>query len=145
MLGGSVSIYAAMAACSAASGPHWTSGRDGGSSGGSSGAATGDGAGAIIDALTDPVGEAQAAPQTTTVNCNQQFMVGSVPEWYAEQAYPGMTTTQLASLVAILHDGSGSAFLIPGYTDEQIGARLRDGYAAVVCSNSSQSVTFVLP
>jgi hypothetical protein len=132
---GSIAVYVIMAACSAGGGsPRSSPGLDGSASsgsgsGGNSGSGS-DGSG-VFDALTDPVTEAMAAsPIIATENCNGT---------YAEHAFPGYTVNQLAFVHALINN----AATIPGYSQYQMGAHLRDGYAAV--ASTSGTVTFILP
>jgi hypothetical protein len=166
MLGGSITIYVVMAACSAASGPGGFTSQDGSASGGSgsgsggtigASASSGSGSGSdgpsIFDALTDPVPEAKAAslpPIVATESCTGQYTSGGSTFVYAEHAFPGQTATQLAAVETLIMVPS-SASVPPGYTQEQDVAYVRDGYAAVLCgvtsdpSVASMTVTFVLP
>jgi hypothetical protein len=103
--------------------------------------------GAVRDALANPVHEASAqalAPVVATETCNQTGQAGGTTVFYAEHAFPGRTANQLAGVQTLL---TGSD--VPGYTQSQGLASVRDGYAAVYCSAGSSgaitSVTFILP
>jgi hypothetical protein len=171
MVGGSIAIYIVMAACSAARGPtNWAALSDGGQastgggsgSGGTSGGASrggsdgsdseGDGA-SILDALTDPVSEAQAQslpPITATENCDKSTPYMTSTSTYAEHAFPGYTAQQLARVVALATYTAGSGDLASaGYTQVAATPQVRDGYVALWCGLSTgasiQSVTFILP
>jgi len=156
MVGGAVAVYLVMAACSAGSGG--TSSNAGGSSSGtassSSGSSKGDGSGSLIDALTDPVGEAQAGlpPITATEMCGHTYAPSAGTTcFYAEHAFPGYTVAQLAFVVADAHmtatamaNGAGPT----GYADSLVTPYVRDGYAAVFCgctASGFDQVTFYLP
>jgi hypothetical protein len=96
---------------------------------------------AIVDAIANPVREASAQPLppiTATEMCDKQTTAGL----YAEHAFPGYTATQLAAMETLV---TTKVVTIPGYTQSQGFAFVRDGYAAVSCDSAYTSVTFILP
>jgi hypothetical protein len=106
---------------------------------------------ALADALANPVPEAAAqplAPITATENCDKQAPYGAnsgSTALYAEHAFPGFTASQLAGLQVL---ATPTSVAIPGYTQQQDLAYVRDGYAAVFCglttTQTVTSVTFIL-
>lgn len=161
-LGGAFAVYAAIAACSAATAP--SNDVDGGGPIGnappsattstpaptSTGAmmdamlAVVDAVADVRDAVSEPVPDAQAAPpEVKTVQCLQSPPTG--PDYrYAEQAYPGKTANELASVIAIANYPVGSTAVMPGYQRGRIGSLfVKDGYVAVYCSLSFDEVTFI--
>jgi hypothetical protein len=79
LVGGSITIYVIMAACSATSGPLGSSSGDGGQGDGtaSSGGSSASGGGGILDALTDPVPEANADPDQSGTRLKAKFYGGT--------------------------------------------------------------------
>jgi hypothetical protein len=140
LVGGSIFVYAIMAACGSGNPPGGTA--DGGTTvrDGSGGDSPG-----ILDALLDPVSEAHAGmPIVATENCNKQFM----SQAYAEHLFTGYTAQQLALTVALVHFTSG-ANPLGSYPYTQQAAAVKDGAVAVICGPASNpvfdTVTFVLP
>ena len=131
ILGGSMVTYVVVAVCAGSGGGYYRS-------------ATMD-ASTIVDALTNPVPDALAGPTVSApVPCSQSYQFSGSTLYYAEQAYPGKSATDLASVVAIIPMAGGP----PGYTYTIVGSSItfvQDGYAAVICGNASYSAIFVLP
>lgn len=148
-----MAVYVTVAACSAAS--EHVAGK--GSAAGEDGGLLAEAA-ALIDAALDqivgPVQDAKAAPQVNTVQCGTGLQSTSgafIYEW-AEQQYPGKTSTELAHVAAILRSQTQVGTYPPGYTDYATTVWVRDGAAAVNCGAHlpdagapQASVTFVLP
>ena len=143
LVGGSVVVYLAVAACGSgarlvatndASAPQDSSIVD-----------------AIVDAVTDPVPEAQAGlpPIVAVEPCNKTFVISSTTWVYAEHAFPGKTKTDLASVQTLTHYLPGQMPAPPGYSEELGLPWARDGYSAQLCGTqptpSVDSVTFILP
>jgi hypothetical protein len=111
----------------------------------------------ILDALTDPVGEAAGQPVgpiAATENCDKVYMLGGRPYAFAEHAFPGYTAQQLAALQVLLTFNSkivAGGGVPTGYSQQVggVGVFVRDGSAAVECGEGTspafQSVTFILP
>jgi hypothetical protein len=143
LVAGSIVVYAIVACGSAVMGPSFGEATQDASTphpidAGQQGAA-------LADALANPVPEASAqtlAPIVATENCDKTGQVGGTTVFYAEHAFPGKTANQLAGVQTLL---TGSD--VPGYTQSQGLASVRDGYAAVYCSAVSSaptmSVTFI--
>jgi hypothetical protein len=154
LIGGSIAVYAIMAACSGTGGPDLS-----GSNGGrlAVGTAAND-SGSNATLLTNPVPAANAQPtgaSSFTEACNKTSPNPDAGPFvlYAEHAFPGYTAQQLASVVA-LGSGPGNFNAIPGYPLQTVGTSVRDGYVAAACGygvgtslqeGQYQSVTFVLP
>jgi len=151
-------VYVGMAACSAAdTGSQRLAGAGGSSAGtvsigGTGGGLVDSGLDAIADALTDPVGDADAAPSAVvTAQCDRTFRGAgaSYDTLYAEAAFAGMGVNDLADVRVVLN--YAEAQQIPGYTAAASIPQLRPGFAAVLCgydlasSVIPSSVTFILP
>ena len=104
----------------------------------------------VADALSNPVGEAEAAPSLSvdvaTEPCSTVLRYGSGEAYFAVHAYPGRSRVELSAVRAIVRSE-----LVPDYPDS-VGAAVfvRDGSVAAFCgltgSGAPQySVTFVLP
>lgn len=162
LLGGAV-VYVVMAACSSSQDAAQHAGAGFGSQM-SAGGATGSGGaaqereagfmGGLVDALVDPVVEANAAlpPDVSSEPCDKRSPLGDSGSGYlyAEHQYPGKTKTQLAALLIVGHLATPATAPIAGYPDVAFAAvYVRDGSAAVVCgsyaSPSYDNVTFILP
>ena len=83
-------------------------------------------------------------PDVATERCTNVYDAG--PGYlYAEHAYPGKTTTDLAALRVVVH------YVVPqvGYSQSTSTALVRDGSAAVECGTAASplidTVTFILP
>lgn len=140
---GGFAIYVLVAACSGAEDARVAGA--GGSSGHDAGMLD-----AIADALTDPVGEAEAGtpPDVATEPCDKVGDIGGTMFVYAEHAYPGKTVADLAPIAIAAHFTAGAAFA--GYEHSTVaGTYLAAGKVAVNCGPQSaptfDSVTFVLP
>jgi hypothetical protein len=106
MLAGSIAIYVVMAACSAGSGQQSVAGNDGGSGSGG----TGDGSGGILDALTDPVGNAHAGPPQSGTRLKVQYYAGSD----GSQQVAGMFDSQLNVQCFFSKASDGKTRCLPG-------------------------------
>lgn len=155
-LGGSVLVYAAVAACGGfqqsgdlreahdsgvmgaggVTGTGGTTARDSG---------PGDVVADVLDAMVDPVPDADAAqspgPTVTTVPCSSRLEQSGVNRNFAELAVAGRTVESLAGTIAILK----SDLLLDGYTAGVAGLYFREGGIAALCGSEEQSVTFVVP
>ena len=103
---------------------------------------------AIIDALTDPVKEAMAAPPDVAIEtCNKSYVSGVTTIYYAEHSYPGKLVNDLSAVRVIAHVPGASP--IPGpYHDYVTTPIIRDGAAAITCGANAavyDKVTFILP
>jgi hypothetical protein len=163
---GSIVVYAIMAACNASSGPpNDAPSRNSGSSGGTSpssgfvsdGQGSGSGGQSLLDALTDPVAEANAQslpPITATEDCNKTTPTNDAGgiTIYAEHSFPGYTAQQLARVLSLVTPSvPNNPLATAGYSQYVAPTYVRDGYAAAWCgyvgsqgSQVVQSVTFIL-
>jgi len=139
-------IYVVMAACGNKNGQD-TAALSGGED---AGADTG-GTSGWLDALTDPVSEAQGAtpPDIATEPCNFTLPDASTGFIWAVHAYPGKTVNELSAVRALAHipdmPSSFSGSDLPGYDHHVAQVQLKDGSAAVYCGGNYDSVTFILP
>jgi len=148
---GASAVYVVMAACSAASSvpagessgapPSATTSPSATPPGSASTASSGGSiVDAFVDALSDPVKEASAAPETAAETCDKS----GGGSFYAEHLYPGATIIDLANVVVLT---SSSANLLPGYSGGRVRASLvwlRDGAVAVPCT-AGENVLFIRP
>ncbi len=134
---GACAVYLAMAACSA----HEQAGAAADHGAGQD-AATG------LDALTNPVPEAQAGPAGADVaveKCDKPGpMSGTSATFYAEHAYPGKSVTDLARVTVVVHAAQPFPFAAGDYQDIVASPYVKSGAAAFPCGEG-QSLTFVLP
>lgn len=105
-----------------------------------------DSPGSILDAITNPEGEAQAAtpPDIATETCSHTVNNTT----YAEHLYPGKTADQLTLVSARLRYAQPPPPLGSlGYQDQNATSALmiKDGAVAVVCGASVDHVVFILP
>jgi hypothetical protein len=134
MLVGGIIVYAVMAACGGA--PNQDSqGRPIVSN--------------ALDAMSEPVKEAmaQAPPQISNVLCDKSYPDPNNPpgmRYYAQQAYPGKSASDLARVVAMLKIDPVDTGLPPGTQYRQEFTFIRDGFVAVWCPPNS-SALFILP
>jgi hypothetical protein len=151
IVGGSLVVYVVMAACSSEGGVPSMIVNAVDAAVGDVGGTSGDATGNALDAIVNPIPEASAGPLppiVATESCTQQAPDAGtgVTYLYAEHAFPGYTAQQLAGLQILNNDAFTS---IPGYSQSQGIAYIRDGYAAVICGSptaqSITSVTFILP
>jgi hypothetical protein len=145
---GSIIVYVAMAACGGGPDPLVSNGKDAGTDGQSLDSTSP--VDAMLDALTDPVKEASAAPPDVAVEqCDKISNLTGSQVLYAEHAYPNKTVVQLAGVVGVAHMKSVATQTLPSYSDAVLPVQLRPGFAAVVCGppgpNGYDTVTFVLP
>lgn len=136
---GACLVYGAMAACAA----HEQAGAAGEPNVAQDGATT-------LDALTNPVPEAQAGPaaDVATEDCDKKHVSGATTYYFAEHAYPGKKLADLVGLRVTMHLDAEVASVGNGYLDSQQLALLKDGSAAVVCGTNTKpnvTVTFTLP
>lgn len=115
-----------------------------------------DAAAELVDALTNPVPDAEAAiapPTTATEKCVTTPGDSGVRYFYATHSFPGKTISDLSALRVIAHIGQASV-APPGYENVAIGTiYVNDGEAAVQCASASgatiypnfDTVTFILP
>jgi hypothetical protein len=169
--GAGVLVYGLAAACGAADEkdahpPTNAAGGDGGSAGvgGHSGAGVDSAADAlgdsmsVVDALTDPVREADAQQPTATVvtvACDVAVQyAGGNTVYFAEASFAGKSVEQLARLTAYTNHANPLASPVapPGYRNQVVLPVIQPGKAAVACGSGSgstlskaDSVTFVLP
>jgi hypothetical protein len=141
---GSVTVYVAMAACGGASHVAFDIIPDA-SPPTADAAHRGDARG-VLDALTDPIDEAQAAPPPLDVAVEPCDKTANGVT-YAEHTYAGRTMAELSAVHAVSHSTT-STILVPGYSSYVSGpAYVRDGAVAVVCYSgataSIDTVTFV--
>lgn len=104
-----------------------------------------------MDAIVNPVPDAIAAPGAivATESCSKTFVYQTTTYVFAEHAFVGKTKTDLTTLSVSVHFTSANPLTPPGYSDQQSGAYVRDGYASVLCGAQTNpvidSVTFILP
>lgn len=146
---GSIVVYVAMAACGGGPDPLVSTGHDAGVGPDGQTADSTSPFDAMLDALTDPVKEAAAAPPDIAVEQCDKLTLSGPQLLYAEHAYPSKSIVQLAQVVAIGHMKTLATQTIPGYNDGMLPVQLKPGYAAVSCGppgpNGYDTVTFVLP
>lgn len=140
-LGGGAAVYLVFVACG----------------GGGSGGAPFD-AGGLLDALTDPVSEASAAPPLVVdAQCTTTVTDGASIAYYAEAQFPGKTVTELARVAVAgqVAVGFQGVAYPAGYTHAHATGltTIRDGAVATYCGSEYQGtvqsvftqVRFVLP
>lgn len=141
---GATSIYVVMAACGGSSSAPDTKSSDGSSSG-----ATPSGPfDAFVDQMMQPVPDAIAGP--TPPDVAYESCVSNAAGMVAEHAYPGKTMVDLSGLRAVVHFGAASSNRLTGANGAYENSTswpvyVRDGAAAVLCSNGIDTVMFVLP
>jgi hypothetical protein len=130
-LGGSIVTYVVVAACagSANTTPGGGGARDSGS---------------LLDAMTNPVPDAMASPQTVAVEpCDKSYVYSGTTITYAEHLFPGKSMADLVSVTVIYATTLGAP---PGYANSTShDTWIRDGAVFGACTPGAQSVTFVLP
>lgn len=142
-------LYLAMAACSASDGSHGPAASEATDEAGAS-------SGGLLDAITNPVPSATAAPETSTRTvstepCDKTYVQGGLTWRYATHDYPGATAADLAHVVVLIDYGIASSVNRPnGYNQTTAVPMLRDGSAAFICGVDGQSatlasVTFIRP
>jgi len=154
-LGGSVLIYTVVAACGGGGNAdkHVADVDSGASSGGMMGAGgtaqdsgPGDVVTDVLDAMVDPVPDADAAPMTpgptvTTVPCSSTLQVGPSNQDVAELEIPGRSAASLAGTFAMINTEH-----VEGYPAYSTLVAIREGGVAAVCgTDETLTVTFVVP
>lgn len=131
---GACFVYLLVAACSGAEDSLSSEGSGGGHDGG------------VWDAVTDPVGDAQAGdPEVATEHCDKSFISGNTTFVYAEHSFAGRNLNDLGRAVAIRHDASGQTAFPPGYEHQLAGLWVAEGRVAAHCQSPTDTITFVLP
>jgi hypothetical protein len=172
-LGGSVLVYVLVAACGSSGGSgHIVSGAGGEGSGGVQGAAGETEDGGLMGDVMNPVPDAMAAagagnescecprvdpyvpPEPTIVEADCDIVGGS-GVMFAEAAFPGKSSDDLARVIALIEYEYNIATKYPasapaGYAAQLSNIFVRDGYAAASCGSSGQDhvatrVVFTLP
>jgi hypothetical protein len=133
-LGAGTLVYAIVAACSGG----------GGGGGGLLDGGTGSGGfggSPLLDALTDPVSEAKAAPpEIKEAPCDIVDPAAGGNYYYAEFQFPGRSADELAQATALLHYASDAApGIASGYPWHQGPAFVRDGSLMVSCGYGTTS------
>jgi hypothetical protein len=157
-LGGSVVVYGIVVACSGGPYGERAVGVDSGSPGAGGMVAAGGGSHTndsgvadvladALDAMTDPVPDADAAPMppqpaVTTVPCSSTLQHGATNQDFAELSVPGRSAASLAGTVALLNVGQTE-----GYPYSAVAyLAVRDGGVAAACGfDETLTVTFVVP